>query len=278
MITQDILTIDALDILFENRNKAYGAYALRKHYDKRLLNSLAITLFIAAAICLLSFKLGKKSEVNDNKIGKEIVTIIDIKPPPIEEKRNEEKGAEKPVKQTQKIESVKATDKINIVPDNQVTPNDTVPDQMTMENKLVSTENSEGDPFTSQVVNPKEENKGNNGHVDDNLDVPNTPFDVVDIPPTYPGGIEALQNFLRRNLRTPDELESGQIASVKIKFVINANGELHDYQVTQSAGGNFDNEVIRVLKKMPRWTPGKYKGVPVSVYYVIPVKFEAFEE
>jgi periplasmic protein TonB len=279
MTTQNILTADVLDIVFENRNKAYGAYALRKYYDKRLMNSMGIMLLIVTAFILLSFRFGKKPSLHV-VTDKGIVTVIDLKPSPPDEPKKPEKKIEKAVKESKLVESVKATSKIDIVPDNKVLPDDIVPDQSQMENKLVNIVTSDGEKFTGQAVKSDEKNKGNGGDIipDEEPMDPNNPIDNADEPPTYPGGIEALQNFLRRNLRTPDELESGESASVKIKFVVSADGEMHTFEIIQSAGNAFDNEVMRVLKKMPKWNPGKYKGQPVSVYYVIPVKFEAIEE
>jgi periplasmic protein TonB len=278
MTTQNILSSDVLDIVFENRNKAYGAYALRKYYDKRLLHSLGIMLLIVTTFILLSFRLEKKTVMNNNKQGGEVI-VSTINMPP-EEIKEPEKVFEKPAIKSKPVETIKAVANIVIVPNSEVLPQDEVPDQTDMENKLVSTVTSDGEKFAGQTIKPDEKNKGNGGGIipDEEPMDPNNPIDYADEPPTYPGGIEALQNFLRRNLRTPDELESGQSASVKIKFVVSADGEMHTFDIIQSAGNAFDNEVMRVLKKMPKWNPGKYKGKQVSVYYVIPVKFEAVEE
>ena len=279
MTTQNILTADMLDIVFENRNKAYGAYALRKYYDKRLMNSLGIMLLTVTAFILLSFRFEKK-QVMKAVTDRGTVTPVDLKPLPPDEPKEPEKKIEKAIKESKPVESVKATAKIAIVPDNKVLPTNEVPTQTEMENKLVSDKTSAGDSFNGQTVKPDEKNKGNGGDIvadEEPMDL-NNPIDYADEPPAYPGGIEALQNFLRRHLRTPDELETGQTASVKIKFIVGNKGEMYGYEVVQSAGDVFDNEVIRVLKKMPKWVPGTYKGQAVTAWFVIPVKFETIEE
>jgi protein TonB len=91
--------------------------------------------------------------------------------------------------------------------------------------------------------------------------------------PQYPGGLKALLDYLKKNLQAPDDLEAGKEVSVKVKFVVNYNGQLEAFNVLESGGCIFDNEVLRVLRKMPRWIPGKSNGENVAVYYTVPVKF-----
>jgi len=91
--------------------------------------------------------------------------------------------------------------------------------------------------------------------------------------PEFPGGINALRRFLERNLRNPRDLEDGELISVKVMFVVGYDGKLQRFEVIQDGGKEFNNEVIRVLKQMPAWVPGKSRGQNVSVFYTIPVKF-----
>ena len=94
--------------------------------------------------------------------------------------------------------------------------------------------------------------------------------------PSYPGGMDALKRFLQKNLTNPRDLEEGEMVSVKIRFVVGYDGKLKSFTTVQDGGEEFNKEVVRVLKKMPEWVPGKTKGQNVSVYYVIPVKFVPF--
>jgi protein TonB len=86
--------------------------------------------------------------------------------------------------------------------------------------------------------------------------------------------MDALRKFLQKHLQTPDELESGETVSVRVKFVVDYTGKLKSFETVKNGGDTYNNEVVRVLKKMPDWVPGKTKGENVSVYYVIPVRFE----
>jgi periplasmic protein TonB len=89
--------------------------------------------------------------------------------------------------------------------------------------------------------------------------------------------MEALRNFLQKNLQNPEDIEEGGMVSVKIKFVVGYDGTLKSFETVEDGGAAFNNEVIRVLKKMKPWNPGKTRGENVSVYYTIPVKFTTSE-
>jgi len=68
-------------------------------------------------------------------------------------------------------------------------------------------------------------------------------------------------------------MQEGEEVAVTVRFIVNFNGDLVSFDVMETGGESFDNEVIRVLKKMPRWIPGKTNGEKVSAYFTIPVKF-----
>lgn len=91
--------------------------------------------------------------------------------------------------------------------------------------------------------------------------------------PSYPGGMNALRKFLVRNLENPRDMKEGEVANVKVKFVVGSNGELQSFVTVQDGANEFNREVMRVLKKMPNWVPGKSKGQNVSVFYTILIKF-----
>ena len=84
--------------------------------------------------------------------------------------------------------------------------------------------------------------------------------------------------FLNRHLRTPDELEAGQKRTVLVRFAVSVEGSVTQFEIVQSGGPAFDNEVIRVLKKMPKWKPAVQNGQNVSVMFTQPVTFVAYEE
>ncbi len=96
--------------------------------------------------------------------------------------------------------------------------------------------------------------------------------------PEFPGGPEAWSKFLNRHLQTPADLEAGEKKTVLISFLVDADGSVTGFKVVRSGGNAFDNEVIRVLKKMPKWKPAIQNGHPVVVPFTQPVTFVGFEQ
>ena len=96
----------------------------------------------------------------------------------------------------------------------------------------------------------------------------------VDIPAEFPGGINKARQFLANNIQYPDEaVEEGVNGTVRVKFTIEIDGSISNIQILQKLGYGCDEEVIRVLKRMPRWTPAKLKGKYVRSYFTMPVSF-----
>lgn len=99
-------------------------------------------------------------------------------------------------------------------------------------------------------------------------------FMIVEQMPTFPGGEEALRKFLAKEVKYPViAQENGIQGRVFVKFVINANGEVSNVEVARPFDPNLDKEAIRVVKSMPKWSPGMQRGKPVRVAYVVPINF-----
>lgn len=99
-------------------------------------------------------------------------------------------------------------------------------------------------------------------------------FALVDKMPEFPGGQGALIAYLSKELRYPEEArESGAAGKVVSQFVVSENGSITDIQIIRSVGCGCDEEAIRVISKMPRWVPGMQDGVPVKVYFKLPINF-----
>lgn len=99
-------------------------------------------------------------------------------------------------------------------------------------------------------------------------------FTIVEEMPVYPGGEEARLKFLHENISYPlAALENGISGDVYVTFVIDSNGRIKDVRVKKGIGGGCDEEAVRVIKKMPRWIPGRQAGKPVNVQLTMPVRF-----
>lgn len=271
MINQNTLQGDVLDILFANRNKSYGAYLLRRTYPDRLKRSLGIML---ALMVLLSGWMVWKSHRLVYR-----VTSFDGAPPPVTPKSlpKELPPIQHPVVRTPAPHApalphlaLPTVPTAKFTPPKQVdNPKDPLPDISSLGQTQIGTETIKGPAGAGMapigqgdvVTGPKEDE----GEA--------APFTVVEKMPEFPGGEEALRRFFMRYLQTPDELESGGKVKVMIRFVVGKDGSLSAYAVQQSGGQVFDDEVVRVLKKMPKWSPGIQNGKPVAVYFSLPVTF-----
>jgi len=104
-------------------------------------------------------------------------------------------------------------------------------------------------------------------------------YESVDKMPEYPGGINALIDYIGKNLQYPKEaMEKGIQGKVIIRFVVNTSGKVEKSEVLRSVDAEIDNEALRIVNTMHQWTPGEQNGKKVSVYYVLPIKFKLDNE
>lgn len=102
-----------------------------------------------------------------------------------------------------------------------------------------------------------------------------TPLEVAEIMPEFPGGTEALLSFIKDNLEYPQKAIDGQTEGrVIIRFVVNSNGEISDPTILKGINKNLDQAAIDVINKLPRWKPGQQDGQPVSVRFTLPIVFK----
>ncbi len=269
-----ILKTDILDIIFEKRNKLYGAYDLRKFYPNRLKLALGFMFITAISFSAFTFIPKKDRSVITKPYVFEEVELKKlhdkIKEP--EKKTEVVKAEKKPGVKATPVTQKRFTNNVKVVASNVKA--DTIvtlqPNDVISTTTFVAT-----NPGVPAVESAKVETGGGTEKTIPAIDK-TSPMngDAVDVLPSYPGGMDALRKFLEKNLQTPDELEGGQSVSVRVKFVVDYTGKLKSFVTVQDGGQAFNNEVVRVLKKMPEWVPGKTKGENVSVYYVIPVRFE----
>ena len=263
MNSNAILSSDVLDILFDNRNKNYGAYTLRKFYPERVKTSLFIMLGFAAVLSAFTF-LPKAKNITDRPFGNEKVLITTL----LEQKKEIEKPKEQPQEQAKPKQTQQVTDNFTVVKDNKPS---TVFNSI--ENMAVGTVTDTSGVSTA-IAEPPLPAEGSGVAPTPPAPPVETeagPIDNPDVQPTYPGGPEALRRFLEKNLQAPEELS--EAVQVRIKFVVGNEGNLESFDIVQSGGEEFNNEVIRVLKKMPQWNAGKKGGRSVKVYCYLPVTF-----
>ena len=273
MKSENILQADLLDIVFENRNKAYGAYELRKHYKGRLVKAMTLAFLLAGGILSMAMMV-KKEKVTAAPVDDLIVcTMAPLEPEAKKPDMPKKPAAPKPPAKAPSVAQQKFVQ--NFV----ITKNDNDADKLSndLDKVAIGTQTTAGEPPSGPVAKdpvPAAPGSGNDMPAPvDKL----TPTWVADIMPAYPGGMNALKKFMEKNLQSFDDIEDGKVISVKITFVVGYDGKLKGFQVLEDGGDMYNKEVIRVLKKMPEWIPGKARGENVSVYYTIPVKFTSAE-
>ena len=267
MTANEILKADMLDIIFDNRNKLYGAYTIRKFYNNRLL--IAVTL--AVAFVLLTVLV--LATTNTNKLVKndEIVDVTPIVLPV-------EKTMEKPVEKTRQqaaapVAQKKFSDNIKIKTDDQVT--ELAPDMKSLEEAIISNATVAGMPVEAALSSPSGMPSAATGTGESDKE---NKFTVPDSSPEFPGGQTAWIRFLNKYLKAPEELQTGEKKTVMVRFFVSVEESIDHFEVVQSGGAAFDNEVIRVLQKMPKWKPAVQHGHPVPVTFTQPVTFVGMEE
>ncbi len=262
-----IMKSDVLDILFENRNKSYGAYNLRKFYGNRLLK--ATGLMIALTLVLSAFTFLPK---NKEFISATPYEIPDTKMS--EPKAKEPEKKKDPPKEVVKeipVSSKKLLSNISIVKNTDKTDSIQTLDPKDLISNINLKVPGDGGPVLIPHIKP-DQGGDITGSVKPVSDI-TTPIANPEVMPSFPGGADALRKFMQRNLHNPKDMEEGEQVSVKVQFVVGFDGKLKSFQLIQDGGEAFNNEVLRVMKKMPDWVPGRANGENVSVYYVIPVKF-----
>ena len=271
MKPENILQSDVIDIIFENKNKEYGAYELRKQYGRRMNKSIGITALIVLVFALSqSFKVPKRtgSVVLESIDSLKFTQVILPKDEPKVKQQEPEKLVQK------KNAATASYIKPIVVPDELANKPISTIDKIAT--SIISGAETTGEAVTTEVGITKDkptEGKGNVATEPVEEEVSNAPLNIAEFMPEFPGGQAAFIKFLQRNLNQPSDFEEGEKVTVIAKFVVNAEGNIVDIDIIKNGRSDLDQEVIRVIKKMPRWKAGMQNGRAVPVYYKVPITF-----
>lgn len=245
------------DLVFEKRNKDYGSYFLRKKYRKYVTISMIIGLLILAGVVaypLISAYINKTRLIREKEktVSVEMMKVMkeELPPPP-----------PPPPPPDAIVEKVKFTAPVVVEDTNIETGLMTQDDLSAKGNTEVPTEEIEIEikEEKPQVIEQKVEAEI---------------FTVVEEQPGYPGGEEARMKYLKESIRYPEEAkELGIQGRVFVTFVVEVDGSITDVRVLRGIGGGCDEEAVRVVRGMPKWVPGKQRGVPVRVQFNLPIRF-----
>ena len=253
------------DIVFEGRNQSYGAYVLRKIYNKHV--SLATIIAIAVFILFLSAPLIANLLAGEEEVVVTEEKIVELtEPPSLENKPPPPPPPDLPPPPPPVVSTVKFTPPI-IKKDEEVREEEEIPDQKELEDVVIATKTVEGNTNVetlTEVAAPTEVGEV----VEDKI------FTFVEQQPTFPGGDAEFSKFIRKNLKYPPAAQrNGLEGIVVLQFVVNKEGEISDVTVVKKLGGGTDEEAARVAKLLPKYVPARQNGRPVSFRYTLPIRF-----
>lgn len=264
----DINSKEWCDIVFKNKNKAYGAYIMRgengNRHKKALIIVAIVFLFALAIPALIKTVMPAKHEqmvdvtsLADLKIEQEkpkpAQPQIEVPPPP-------------PLKST-----IKFTPPV-IKPDQEVTEKDEVKTQETLNTAKVNIS-------VADVKGTNETTGMDVADLDKNKEITQETnadevFMVVEQMPEFPGGDAALKTFIAKAIRYPaDAQENGIQGKVFVNFVVDKDGSVTLAKVVRGVDPSIDKEALRVINSLPKWVPGKQGGHPVRVSFTVPISF-----
>lgn len=266
-----------IELVFEGKNKEYGAYQLRQENPKTTLKALllATTLFcLLFTIPMVLNLFGEKQIASSEPIIDDTLIIRDVVFPPQNEP--EKTDALPPVKRE---EPKKEIDKENLdnakIVDKEKAKTDIATNEEAETNpNQGSLEGTGTTPSTGGITGGGTEGGENNSGGED--ETPKGPYveATLDVRPAFPGGIDNFYKYVAKNFKTP-EMDTEKAVKVYVSFVIEKDGSMTDIRVPRNPGYGLDKEAIRVLKSLKtKWSPGMIKGKPVRTAYSLPINIQ----
>jgi protein TonB len=267
----NIFKTEWLDLVFEGRNKKYGAYQLRSENPKTTIRSLIIgaCLFsFLVAVPMIYDKIKDIAKKDDSNVDTEI-KVVELPPPPVEAPLppppppvEPEYQAPKSVVDEVKFKPLEAAKKEE-VPDDP-------PKQEQFKEADPSSRNKDADPNMGDIVIGKPA-----GDLDKGVEVPDNQVYSsagLQVQPEFPGGIQAFYKYVMNNFRIP-EVDKDMVATIFVSFVVEKDGSITAIKITRDPGFGMGKEAERVLKSLKvKWSPGIQNGKPVRASYNLPIK------
>ena len=245
------------DIVFEKRNKEYGAYQLRKRYNRVVLISTLIGCVALGLAVIIPYINASRAASHKQRDANEVIAEManDIQneaapppppppPPPAAEQQTVVKYVAPVV-----VDSIKVEEQTQL---------------MISDEQVATTVNKEA----VEVVEQKQEEVEPEQKEEE-------VFVVVEEMPEFPGGVTALRKYLAESVKYPViAQENGIQGKVYVNFVVNKDGSVSNAKVARGVDPSLDQEALRVVSTLPKWKPGKQRGQPVRVSYTVPINFQ----
>lgn len=280
----DLTSSEWRDLIFADKNKEFGAYQLRKASDKRHNMAFLYMLIGLAVVVILVIAYSKYSDYRDEQKALELqeqrekmmaAAIEQVEEEVPEEEPEEQKFEQPEIEVPEEVLATVQVTQIAIVEadkvKNEVMDMETQKEDNTARGVVTQEGSDDADKFKAvqeqvvvkepepEVVKPKEEEI----------------FVAVEQQAEFPGGQAALMKWLSNNIRYPESAQQNDIQGrVIVKFVVEKDGSIGQATIAKGVDKDLDREAIRVVKKMPKWQPGKNNGVAVRSYFTLPVTFK----
>lgn len=279
----DLSSQEWRDIVFENKNKEFGAYTLRAGSVKRHNKAMLITIIVVGALLLLAGL--ATAGLLFNKEEAETTTAVvqedlSAKNNAEEEEQEEEQiDIQEPEPEPEVLEvpevAQQAFTAIVVTEDDKVKEEVKAQDQMKEDNRAISTSNVLGEADLRATVTAE---------VRQNVVVAEAPkpveetkvYDLANVEqkPSFKGGEAAMFKWLGEHIQYPPAAaEEGASGKVQVQFIVSKSGKVTNVKVVRGKHPALDKEAVRVVSAMPDWTPGRQNGQPVNVTYILPVNF-----
>jgi protein TonB len=244
------------DIVFEDRNKEYGAYSLRKRYNRNVSIALLVGILVISTAIITPYLNAKASENRSKRAERQVEIKMENLDTPHEQVAPPPPPPPPPtdVVQQQKYVPPQVVDSIK--------PED-VKQLMTADQAQTEVTNKEVVEVQQQVKEEVQEEE-----------VEQAPFVVVEEMPTFPGGDVELLNYIAAHTQYPEIAKENNIqGKVIVRFCVTAKGGVNQVSVLKGVDPELDKEAIRVVQTLPPFKPGKQGGKPVPVWYMVPIAF-----
>ena len=276
----DLSSKEWRDLIFEGKNKDFGAYKLRQGSESRHNKAFFYVLIGLVAVCLLIFGYMKYEAYKTQKAEEEAKAKLEQQQKLAQMEAEKEEEKEEEVAQIE-IEEVKpeapqlATQLMTELlltdtpkEDNEIKANEDIQ----KDNSVMSTFTQAGSDDINLIKEHKEEVVQEKPREEKKKE---EVFTHVEQMPKFPGGDAELYKFISNNLNYPAmAIENNVQGRVVVQFVVTKDGSIGNVKVVRSVDRDLDNEAIRVCKKLPKFIPGKQNGQPVNVWYTLPVTFK----
>ena len=269
------------DLVFEGKNKDFGAYVIRTESPMRHNKAVLWTLIGTIIFGLITFGLVKANQYLEEKrlaeLGEQVEVIFDMSQEEEESKAELVEPEESVVQPEEQASMTIHVTELQIVEDGLVNEEDeiiSVDEQMESNAMAGTVTHLDGSTDRNNFIEYQQEIV-----VEDKKPVvdvkPEQIFQSVEQMPQFPGGDAALMKFLSSHINYPPMAAENNIQGrVVVQFVVDKTGRVGEVKLARSVDKDLDHEAIRVCKSLPKFTPGRQNGQPVSVWYTLPVTFK----